>query len=114
MKACDTITDNPHCNAACPAGILGVLQAATWLGHANQSPLLHLRTLNPHVQTAVHSSTGLVLPRQQGPVGTLDEPQVIGVSGFAFQVRYALTSSCSQICSKQGHLHQDMCIISSY
>ena len=60
-------------------------QASMMLYNALGSPLVGLRTLNPHIVAAISatSDTGPALPRELAPAAVLE--RVAGVSSFAFQ-----------------------------
>ena len=71
------------------AGANGLLAAVSTLSHGKGIPILHLRTLNPHVQDSMlgrgHQSAWAA-PRQPG--GAVQDPKstVGGCSSFAYQV----------------------------
>jgi hypothetical protein len=71
------------------AGVLGLLHAASAVTQHASLPLLHLRTVNPFVASALVGAPGAwSLPRQQGPrpLGRPAEQAALsGVSSFAFQ-----------------------------
>lgn len=76
------------------AGIVGVLHSLQVVQQGALPPLIHLRTLNPFVESALEpgSSRGaFLLPRQLAPRavcgGSEGQALVSGVSSFAFQVR---------------------------
>lgn len=75
------------------AGIVGAFHSLNAVQQAALPPLMHLRTLNPFVASAL--ATGIAaeafsLPRQLAPralTAGRDQGLVAGVSSFAFQVR---------------------------
>ena len=72
------------------AGVMNMLQACKALQSATNLPILHLRSLNPHVTSAFDQSAAkdeMLLPRQATAMGCPHEaaPIVSGVSAFAFQ-----------------------------
>lgn len=64
------------------AGINGVLHAAGMLTHHAQPPLLHLRTLSPHITQAMTGRAQSIAPRQLGPLSV--GATHVGVSSFGF------------------------------
>ena len=79
------------------AGMLGMAFATASLQHRAAAPLLHLRSLNPHVQSVLvarlaggageGSTAGLVIARVAAPVSLQTcVPPAYSVSSFAFQV----------------------------
>ena len=73
------------------AGVVSLIMAANSLAHTVQFPIMHLRTLNPHVEAILGASPGVVaLPRASGglPHGATqasDAHMCTGISSFAFQ-----------------------------
>ena len=83
------------------SGIVGLVQACSSFGSLAGSPLLNLRSLNPHVAGALDATAiaadgrAWMIPRQAGGISTdsrgdMDESRgaVAGVSAFAYQVIY--------------------------
>lgn len=66
------------------AGINGLLHAAFTVALHVQLPLLHLRTLSPHITQAMHGRGSSSAPRQMGPVAAAAAQQHVGVSSFGF------------------------------
>lgn len=84
------------------AGLTGILYAAQQAATAAAIPILHLRSPNPHVISAISSAlppaasplSTLAMPRvamplqhvPASPMAVPEQPQLaLGVSGFAFQ-----------------------------
>ena len=74
------------------AGVVSLIMAANSLAHTAQFPVMHLRTLNSHVDAILGASPGVVaLPRASGglPHGAThqasDAHMCTGISSFAFQ-----------------------------
>jgi len=82
------------------AGIVGALHSLNAVQQVALPPLMHLRTLNPFVASALTSGTAaqaFSLPRQLAPRALRagrGQGLVAGVSSFAFQVR-ARCQQCS-------------------
>ncbi len=74
-----------HCEPA--AGLVGLAAAAAALGEAAAAPVLHLRTVNPHVEAAMGGQGRVAVPRAPGgwPSGR-GQPPACSISSFAFQV----------------------------
>lgn len=72
-----------HCEPA--AGLVGLVTAATALRTAAMAPVLHLRTLNPHVEAA-HVGEASVARTPGGWASLQQRPPACSVSSFAFQV----------------------------
>ena len=69
------------------AGVVSLIMAATSLQNSAAFPIMHLRTLNPHIAAIMAgSSKGVTLPRQDRalPQGG-DTVASTGISSFAFQ-----------------------------
>ena len=69
------------------AGVVSLIMAATSLQNSAAFPIMHLRTLNPHIAAIMAgSSGGVTLPRQGGalPQGAQSLAST-GISSFAFQ-----------------------------
>lgn len=80
------------------AGMIGFAFAAASLQHRASAPVLHLRALNPYVQSVLEGShtsqahkrpaSGVIIPRSSAPLGLrTDLVPVYSISSFAFQVR---------------------------
>ncbi len=74
------------------AGIAGLLGAVDTIGIAQLQPILHLRSVNPHVAAALqqqpdHSTSGVMVSRQHAPAVATAGDALAGCSAFAFQVR---------------------------
>ena len=68
------------------AGVVSLIMAVTSLQNLAQFPIMHLRTLNPHVAAIMGAAPGSVtLPRQGGPLAGANLQRRSGVSSFAFQ-----------------------------
>lgn len=84
------------------AGVVGLLHSLNAVQQAALPSLLHLRTLNPFVGSALPAATGprsFYLPRQLAPQaqtgpGAFSQGLVSGVSSFAFQVSYLGLTWC--------------------
>lgn len=95
------------------AGIVGVLHSLLAVQQGALPPLIHLRTLNPFVESALEpgSSRGaFLLPRQFAPRvvcgGSEGQALVSGVSSFAFQVRLGWwTAIAAKMQALAGRLH---------
>ena len=80
------------------AGFLGIAHAIAAASQRAALPVLHLRTLNPHVAEAIaghsggHAAGQWLLPRGSGcaPVQQGSAPVLTPVSAFAFQVMIVL------------------------
>jgi acyl transferase domain-containing protein len=73
------------------SGLIGLLFAAHQLAAQSVVPVLHLRTLNPHITSAAESAGvaaggGLAIPRAGAPL--VGGGCSLGVSAFAFQVSW--------------------------
>lgn len=79
------------------AGMIGFAFAAASLQHRAAAPVLHLRTLNPHVQSGIDGSSAgwtgkgpanaVAISRSAAPMSLQsDLTAVYSVSSFAFQV----------------------------
>ena len=68
------------------AGVVSLTMAVTSLHNLAQFPIMHLRTLNPHVATIMGASPGsITLPRQNGALAQANNRPCTGISSFAFQ-----------------------------
>ncbi len=68
------------------AGVVSLTMAVTTLQNLAQFPIMHLRTLNPHVAAIMGAAPGSVtLPRQGGALAGAKMQPCTGVSSFAFQ-----------------------------
>ena len=68
------------------AGVVSLIMAATAMQSCAHPPIMHLRTLNPHVATLMGAAPGAIsLPRQHGALAQAMAHSCIGVSSFAFQ-----------------------------
>lgn len=70
------------------AGVMNILQASTAFQSSVTLPILHLRTLNPHITATLDQSAAVGLthiPRQTAPAMSSGMMSVAGVSAFAFQ-----------------------------
>ena len=73
------------------AGVLGLAHAHPALSQQAVLPVLHLRSLNPHIQTSLNSQASdvrkLVTARQTGPMAASQagSQRYCGTSAFAFQ-----------------------------
>ena len=68
------------------AGVVSLTMAVTSLQNLAQFPVMHLRTLNPHVAAIMGAAPGSVtLPRQGGALAGAKLRRCSGVSSFAFQ-----------------------------
>lgn len=85
-----------HGHAEPAAGVLGLAHAHMALSHQATLPMLHLRSLNPHIATTLNSRTAdlrpIVAARQLGAMPQMQAQQQMqqqglfcGVSAFAFQ-----------------------------
>lgn len=80
------------------AGLTGLAYAAHQLAGRLAAPLLHLRSLNPHVESVLSSkglpAGSLALPMACAPLADAGstEGMAMGVSAFAFQVCVGLRS----------------------
>ena len=74
-----------HCEPA--AGLVGLVAAAAVLCDTAEASVLHLRTINPHVETALERQGRVSVARAPGgwPSGRR-RPPACSVSSFAFQV----------------------------
>jgi acyl transferase domain-containing protein len=68
------------------AGVVSLTMAVTTLQNLAQLPIMHLRTLNPHVAAIMGAAPGSVtLPRQGGALAGANLQPCTGLSSFAFQ-----------------------------
>jgi hypothetical protein len=93
------------------AGFVGIAHAVAAASHGAALPVLHLRTLNPHVAEAVtgHSAVGgegeWLLPRTSGCVPVANGACVLTtISAFAFQVLTYYTRSLATCTLFQLHI----------
>lgn len=81
------------------SGMIGLALAAASLQQLSAAPVLHLRTLNPHIRSALEAgrtgstsgdtATGVLVARAAAPLSLYSvEPAAFSVSSFAFQVKY--------------------------
>lgn len=71
------------------AGLIALQHAATAAAQRQQLPLLHLRTMNPHVRSVMEmlpTSCTMVAARQPGPMSSVGQEVCTGTSSFAFMV----------------------------
>lgn len=91
------------------AGMIGFAFAAASLQHRAAAPVLHLRALNPHVQSGLDESSagrarmgsvnGIAISRSAASVSLQsDLTPVYSVSSFAFQVRTLRILGESRLC----------------
>lgn len=97
------------------AGIVGVLHSLNAVQQGALPSLMHLRTLNPFVASALGSAHGddsFFLPRQLAPRAVCasgGQGLVSGVSSFAFQVCLpVITHTETAVCQGSSVLHMPM------
>lgn len=70
------------------SGVTGAIYATHQLHQMLAAPLLHLRTLNPHITSGISTSSSspvaVSIPRECVPL-SLGQEKAVGVSAFAFQ-----------------------------
>jgi hypothetical protein len=90
LQACKSMFG--HSEAA--AGTAGLLFSCIELSLAKTFDLVHLRTLNPHVEPLLAdpatASAKLYAPRQSNPLCARESSVQSGLSSFAYQVRSTL------------------------
>ena len=68
------------------AGVVSLIMAVTSLENSAAFPIMHLRTLNPHIAAIMAASSGgVTLPRQGGALPQGAPALATGISSFAFQ-----------------------------
>ena len=89
-----------HCEPA--AGFVGLSAATVALSNAVATPVLHLRTVNPHVEAAMTMDGNAWAARSGGglPIAVPAQP-ACSVSSFAFQVTVAPSRPASPSCTLQ-------------